>query len=168
MLTLIMHIKIRTVSINDNQFLAQMIRQVFLEYDAPQQGTVYSDASTDHLFELFQKPLSHLWVAENNSQIVGCCGIYPTSGLPAGCVELVKFYITKEARGKGLGRQLMQKSIDMALSFGYTQMYIESLPEFSTAVSIYEKQGFIKLEYPLGNSGHNGCNIWMIKDLINN
>lgn len=163
-----MYTKIRTVTLDDNLLLAQMIRQVFVEHDAPQKGTVYSDASTDHLFELFQKPLAHLWVAENKSQRVGCCGIYPTSGLPAGCVELVKFYISKEARGKGLGRQLMQKSIDMALSFGYTQMYIESLPEFSTAVTIYEKQGFTKLEKPLGNSGHNGCTIWMIKDLINN
>jgi len=160
-----MFIKIRNVTSDDNLLLAQMIRQVFLEYEAPQEGTVYSDASTDHLFELFQKSLAHLWVAENKNQILGCCGIYPTSGLPLNCVELVKFYITKEARGKGLGRQLMQKSIETALSFGYTQIYIESLPEFSTAVAIYERQGFVKLENPLGNSGHNGCNIWMIKDL---
>jgi len=44
-------------------------------------------------------------------------------------------------------------------------MYIESLPVFSQAVRIYEKQGFIKLDEPMGESGHPGCNIWYIKKL---
>jgi putative acetyltransferase len=39
------------------------------------------------------------------------------------------------------------------------------MPELSKAVSIYEKQGFTKLGNPLGNSGHDGCDIWMLKTL---
>ena len=48
---------------------------------------------------------------------------------------------------------------------GYTEMYIESLPDFTKAVRIYEKQGFQRLKQPLGNSGHTTCNIWMLKQL---
>jgi len=48
---------------------------------------------------------------------------------------------------------------------GYTQVYLESMPELAKAVSIYEKVGFKALDHPLGNSGHDGCDIWMLKTL---
>ena len=44
----------------------------------------------------------------NNNKILGCCGVYPTSGLPEQCVELVKFYLPKESRGKGIGKKAIQ------------------------------------------------------------
>ena len=53
----------------------------------------------------------------------------------------------------------------MCNSSGYSQIYLESIPEFSTAVSIYEKQGFQYLNQPLGNTGHDGCNLWMLKEM---
>ena len=160
-----MKIRIRQIKEEDNFALANIIREVFMEHDAPQKGTVYSDPSTDNLYGLFQIPKSILLVAEINNRIVGCCGIYPTNGLNENCVELVKFYLTRDARGKGIGKELMQKCIHSAREFGYTQIYLESLPQFSKAVSIYEKQGFVRLNNPLGNSEHTTCNIWMLKNL---
>ena len=157
--------KIRPVEASDNKTLADMIRGVFEEHNAPKEGTVYTDPTTDQLFELFQHPNSILWVAEENGNIAGCCGVYPTPGLPTTCTELVKFYLPKEARGKGIGKRLMELSIDSAKDFGYSEIYIESLPVFSRAVRIYEKQGFLKLNAPMGKSGHPGCNLWCLKSL---
>ena len=157
--------KIRQVKESDNPHLAKMIRKVFEEHNAPKNGTVYSDPTTDYLYESFQIEKSVLWVAENNNIILGCCGVYPTNGLPKQCAELVKFYLPKESRGKGIGKILMERSIDWAEKFGYTELYIESLPQFSKAVNMYEKQGFIQLKNPLGASGHTSCNIWMLKNL---
>lgn len=154
---------LRTIQKSDNEALAKLIRAVFEEHNAPQKGTVYSDPTTDHLFELFQIPKSVFWIAEVENEIAGCCGIYPTEGLPANCAELVKFYLSAKARGKGIGKALMEKSIHSAVELGYSEIYLESMPHFSKAVSIYEKQGFEKLPHPLGNSGHTTCNIWMIK-----
>ncbi|MFT3946082.1 MAG: GNAT family N-acetyltransferase [Agriterribacter sp.] len=156
---------IRTIVIADNIPLACMIRAVFEEYNAPKCGSVYSDPTTDHLFELFQKEKSILWVAEMEGEIIGCCGVYPTEGLPGNCVELVKFYLSAHARGKGTGKALMQKSIESAKQLGYSAIYLESFPDFSDAISIYEKQGFKQLDKPLGNSGHTSYNIWMIKEI---
>ena len=59
----------------------------------------------------------------------------------------------------------MEKCVEKAKNLGYQHIYLESLPEFSNAVSIYEKQGFRYLEKALGNTGHSGCNLWMIKNL---
>lgn len=158
-------IQIRKIKEADNLSLAKMIRGVFEEYKAPQLGTVYSDPTTDDLYKLFQVRKSILWIAELDNSIVGSCGIYPTNGLPGNCVELVKFYLDRKSRGKGIGKMLMNKSIESAKEFGYSSLYLESLPQFSNAVSIYEKQGFIQLGEPLGKSGHTTCDIWMIKKL---
>jgi putative acetyltransferase len=156
---------IRKLQRADNKILADIIRKVFIEHDAPQEGTVFTDPSTDDLFELFKREKSVLFVAEEDSEIFGCCGIYPTDGLPEGCVELVKFYLAAKARGKGIGLKLLEKSLETAKEMDYNQMYIESLPDYAAAVSMYEKAGFKLLDKRLGDSGHPTCTIWMQKDL---
>lgn len=160
-----MSITIRKIQKTDNAQLAKIIRSCFHDFQVATEGTVYVDPTTDDLFQLFQPENSVLFVAEIEEKLCGCCGIYPTEGLPENCAELVKFYLHKDFRGSGIGRKLMEASINFAKETGYKSIYIESLPEFSTAVSIYEKQGFEFLEKPMENSGHSGCNLWMLKQL---
>lgn len=157
--------EIRLIQATDNPHIAKIIRTALTEFGANKPGTVYYDESTDHLYELFQTPNSFYLIAEVEGKVVGGCGIYPTEGLPAGTVELVKMYIDSNYRGIGLGRLLIQKSIDKAKEMGFTQIYLESLPELNKAVSVYEKFGFEYLDGPLGNSGHFGCDIWMLKKI---
>lgn len=156
---------IRPIQPSDNLILAKIIRQCFHDFSAPTSGTVYEDPTTDDLYSLFRKEKSVLWVAEWDEEVVGCCGIFPSDNLPDGYVELVKFYLLSEARGKGIGKALMEKSIESASEFGYSKIYIESLPEFDTAVSLYEKSGFTRLDKAIGESGHPGCDVWMKKEL---
>jgi putative acetyltransferase len=155
----------RQIEKRDNVEIAELIRTVFREFKIDKPGTVYFDSTTDDLYTLFRKPRSIYWIAEEGDRIIGGCGIYPTPGLPDGCAELVKLYLASDQRGKGIGRELLEKSIDSAKKLGYSRIYLESLPELGKAISIYEKAGFRFLPGPLGNSGHFGCNIWMIKDL---
>ena len=157
-------VSIRQVNKQDELLLASIIRNTFEEFKAPRVGTVYSDPTTDHLFELFNQPDAVLWVAVVNNQVVGCCGIYPTKGLPEKVAELVKFYITASARGSGIGKMLMNKCIATAKEFGYEKLYLESMPQFSNAVNFYKRLGFSELAGPMGNSGHTSCSIWMIID----
>ncbi|GEJ45965.1 MULTISPECIES: GNAT family N-acetyltransferase [unclassified Chryseobacterium] len=154
---------IRKIEKLDNEALLKIIRAVFEEHDAPKEGTVYSDPTTADLYALFSKESAVLWVAEVDGVVVGCCGIYPTDGLPAGCAELVKFYLDPTARGLGIGKALMKKSIESAKSLRYDKIYLESFPEFSKAVKMYRNLGFRLLENPLGNSGHHACSIWMLR-----
>ena len=123
-----MPITIRPIEQKDNPILAELIRTVFREFNIDMPGTVYTDPTTDSLCELFATPLSKYWVAEENGVLLGGCGIYPTKNLPDGCVELVKLYLSHASRGKGIGRELMQKCIDTAREFGFRQMYLESFP----------------------------------------
>lgn len=160
-----MEINIRPIAPGDNKAIAQIIRNTLTEFKANHPGTVYYDASTDHLYELFQTPGSAYWVAENEEGLLGGVGIFPTEGLPTGTAELVKMYLLPVARGKGLGRQLINHSLDWARSAGYQQIYLESMPELRQALKVYEKFGFQYLPAALGNSGHSGCSLWMLKQL---
>ncbi|MGI9138436.1 MAG: GNAT family N-acetyltransferase [Sediminibacterium sp.] len=156
---------IRNIAIEDNEAIAKIIRMALTEFGANKPGTVYYDSTTDHLFELFQTPGAIYFIAEFHGEIVGGSGIFPTVGLPEKTCELVKLYLHKDVRGIGLGKQLLLKSMQWAKENGYDQVYLESMPELSKAVSIYENVGFKKIHHALGNSGHDGCDIWMIKTL---
>lgn len=157
---------IRHIEPKDNAAMANVIRRSLEEFGANRPGTVYYDDSTDHLYELFQsEPLSEYFIAEKDGILLGGAGIYPTDALPEGTCELVKMYLTPSARGLGLGRTMIAKCLEAAKNKGFTAVYLETMPELKKAVSVYEKFGFSYLDGPMGNSGHNGCDIWMIKHI---
>jgi len=158
-------INIRPISIADNPLIATIIRSCLTEFGANKPGTVYYDKTTDQLFELFQENGAGYFIAEQDGQVVGGGGIFPSPGLPAGTCELVKMYLLPLARGTGIGATLMNRCLGKAKEMGFVNMYIETLPELKKAISVYEKFGFIYLDNPLGNTGHFGCSVWMLKSL---
>ena len=159
-------IQIRPIEQKDNIDIAKVIRGALEEFGANKPGTVYFDPTTDALFELFNNtPGSYYYIATIDNNVVGGAGIFPTENLPNGTCELVKLYLHKDARGTGLGKQLLNTAMQWAKENGYTQVYLESMPELSKAVTIYENVGFKRIDQPLGNSGHCGCDIWMVKNL---
>lgn len=156
---------IRPIEHRDNAAVANIIRTSLAEFGADKPGTVYYDATTDALYQLFQIEGAIYHVAEKEGEIVGGGGIYPSPGLPEGTCELVKMYLKKEVRGQGLGRLLINRSIAYAKSAGYDKVYLETMPELKQALKTYEKFGFYYLDKQLGNTGHFGCDLWMMKDL---
>ena len=156
---------LRPIQQSDDAQLAQLIKGVLAEFEANKPGTAYFDESTNHLSSLFANPQSAYWVWEEAGTIIGAGGIYPTEGLPAGVCELVKLYLYPKARGRGLGKTLMQKCFEQAKSLGYQQIYLETMPELNQAVNMYHALGFKSLCAAMGNSGHFGCDIWMVKEL---
>lgn len=158
--------KIRLIQSSDNPKLASIIRNTLVEFGANHPGTVYFDSSTDNLFGIFQELRSVYFVAENEKgEVVGGGGIYPTSGLPDDTCELVKMYLLPNARGIGLGRTIIEKCLEAANNLGFKQIYLESMPELKQALKVYEKIGFTYLCSPMGNSGHFGCDLYMLKVL---
>lgn len=158
--------QIRSIRPSDNRELAKIVRDTLTEFGANHPGTVFFDPSTDTLYELFRKERSVYFVAELDNRIVGGGGIFPTEGLPEKTCELVKMYLLPEARGKGIGKSVIEQCLATAKELGFEQVYIESMPELKLALKIYEKFGFSYLSAPLGNSGHFGCELWMLKHLL--
>jgi putative acetyltransferase len=158
-------ITVRNIQPGDNSALAKIVKGTLAEFGANHPGTVYYDETTDALYELFQKERSVYNVAEINGEVVGGGGIYPTDGLPEDTCELVKMYLLPQARGHGLGRMMIEKCIGQARKMGFKKIYLETMPELKQALKVYAKFGFEYLKGPMGNSGHTGCSLWMLKEL---
>lgn len=158
-------IKIRPIEPNDNAAIAKLIRDTLAEFGANHPGTVYFDPTTDHLSDVFNVPRAMYNVALLDHRIVGGGGIFPSDGLPVDTCELVKMYLLPEVRGIGLGKQLISRCLRSAKEMGFKSVYLESMPELEKALKVYETFGFEYLDGPMGNTGHYGCERWMIKSI---
>jgi putative acetyltransferase len=155
----------RNITPEDNAPLAAIIRNGIEQLGLPTEGTAHSDPTTDDLFSHFKKFGSAYIVVEANGEVMGGCGIYPTDGLPGNYAELVRFFLHESARGKNIGKHLMRECEKLALTKGYTHLYLESFPDMKAAIHLYETFGYSLLNEPIGNSGHYACNVWMLKEL---
>ena len=158
-------ILIREIQKGDNVQIANVIREVFISDDYPKTGTAFADSQLDFMFEAYDKPRSTYFVVEINGKIIGGAGVSQLENSNDTICELQKMYFLNEARGKGLGLQMIEKCIATATVLGYKKCYLETLPEMLVAQSLYKKVGFEYLNSPLGNTGHTTCPVWMIKQL---
>jgi putative acetyltransferase len=158
-------LKIREIQPEDNQQVAQVVRDVLIEMGAPKVGTAYEDTALDDMHGTYQHPRKNYFVVENQGKIIGGAGIAPLPGLEEKVCELQKMYFLPEARGKGLGVQMMDTCLQFAKTKAFEQCYIETLPYMKDARKLYAKAGFRSLEKPIGNTGHYSCTMWMIRDV---
>lgn len=157
--------RIREIQKEDNQSIAAVIREVFISDNFPKTGTAFADVQLDFMFETYNKPKAIYFVLEIEGKIVGGAGVSQLENTSENICELQKMYFLQEARGNGIGSQMIQKCLEKATEFGYEKCYLETLPEMLAAQSLYKKMGFEYLCAPLGNTGHTTCPVWMIKEL---
>ncbi len=158
-------IKIRSVAPEDNKALAQVIRDVLIEMGVPKVGTAYEDEALDMMYETYNEPRKRYFVVEDNGRILGGAGIAQLEKESEDICELQKMYFLQEARGKGLGSEMMNKCLDFAREQGFTRCYLETMPYMEDARKLYGKVGFKSLDKPMGDTGHYSCQAWMIKEL---
>ncbi len=156
---------IREIQPEDNNQIADVIRQVFISDDYPKTGTAFADSQLDFMFETYNKPKAIYFVVEENGKIIGGAGVSQLDNSEENICELQKMYFLQEARGKGIGFEMIQKCLQKAKDFGYEKCYLETLPEMLNAQKLYMKVGFEYLCEPLGGTGHTSCPVWMLKSL---
>lgn len=163
-----MNVIIRKIEKKDNPEIAAVIRAVLVEHNVPKVGTAYADISLDCMYETYSSDKSQYYVVEGEGRIIGGAGIAPLEGGPSDTCELQKMYFLSEARGTGLGLKMMDTCLVKARQLGYKFCYLETMPYMEAAQKLYKRSGFTYLDAPLGNTGHNSCPVWMIKELKTN
>ena len=158
-------IVIREIEQQDNPKIAKAIRSVLIEFGVPKVGTAYEDNALDCMTETYSTPKRKYYVVADGNEILGGAGISPLDNYDGNVCELQKMYFMPEARGVGLGTEMMAKCLDFAKKAGFEQCYLETLPYMKDARKLYRKVGFKSLDNPMGNTGHYSCTEWMIKDL---
>jgi len=156
---------IRLIGPNDNAAVAAVIRAVLVAHNVPKVGTAYADPQLDYMFETYNEPRSAYFVVETDGKIVGGAGVSQLQNESDSICELQKMYFLPEARGLGLGTAMMHKCLSAAKRFGYQKCYLETMTYMEAAQKLYKKSGFDYICAPMGNTGHNACPVWMIKEL---
>jgi putative acetyltransferase len=158
--------RIRPIAPEDNAAIAAVVRRVSAEYGlTADKGYGVADPVLDELFETYDEAASHYWVIEGpDGAILGGGGIAPLHGEEGVC-ELQKMYFLPDLRGLGLGRRLVLQALAEARTLGYLRCYLETTASLREATALYESLGFEHLPGPLGSTGHDACEICMVKNL---
>jgi N-acetylglutamate synthase-like GNAT family acetyltransferase len=132
-------LKIRSATNDDREEIEELVFGILKTYDLAldRNGTDrdLSDIEVNYLSRggVFE-------VVENAAgKIVGTVGLYP---LDKTTIELRKMYFDPSIRGRGLGKELLEKMIEKARNLGYMRVYLETASVLKQAVHIYERAGF--------------------------
>jgi len=80
-------------------------------------------------------------LVNENGHIVGSVGLHATS---ASICEIRKMYLASDARGKGLGRRLLEHALAEAKSLDFSRVELETASVLKEAIALYESYGFKK------------------------
>lgn len=157
--------QIREIEEKDNQTMEQIIKRSLESFELDIPGTAYFDPQLSSLAQFYkQQANAKYWVVVNEQDTVaGGVGIAPF-GLKTEICELQKLYISPEAQGMGLSKDLMKAALGFAREH-YTHCYLETLDKLQTANRLYAKLGFQQLDSPLDGSEHSAMDAWYMKEL---
>lgn len=157
--------RIRPIAPADNAPVAAIIREVMTEFGAVGCGYSSEDPEVQAMFEAYPAPRAAFFVVERAGRALGCGGMGPLAGGDADVCELRKMYFLPALRGSGMGNRLLGAILDAARAAGYRRCYLETLDSMDAARRLYLGHGFASIDAPLGDTGHSGCNRWMVKTL---
>jgi GNAT superfamily N-acetyltransferase len=78
-------------------------------------------------------------VARRNGQPVGCGAIRP---FEPGVAEIKRMFVVHEARGRGIGRSILENLETFAKNFGYRSVRLETGLKQPEAISLYQSAGY--------------------------
>ena len=156
---------IRPITPGDDPAVARVIATVMPEFGADGPGFAIHDAEVAGMSRAYARPGAAYYVVELASRVAGGAGIAPLDGGPRDVCELKKMYFLPELRGRGAAQALIERCLGFAGKSGYRQCYIETLTGMDAAQALYLRNGFCRIERPLGTTGHFGCDRYYLLDL---
>jgi GNAT superfamily N-acetyltransferase len=97
------------------------------------------DAELQHFTMEYAAPRGAFILAEEQGQYLACIGIRQFS---ADNGEIKRLYVIPAARGRGLGRMLVERVIVVARQIGYRSLLLDTLPFMKDAQALYSSFGF--------------------------
>lgn len=133
--------QIRDWQPSDRQTAFDLIAAVLAEYGL-QSEPDRTDWDVWNVEDAYQKTGGQFWVVEQAGKLTGTAAFYPIER-GKNAVEIRKMYLLPAARGKGLGRFLLQELERTITEQGYEQIWIETASVLREAVKLYEASGYI-------------------------
>ncbi len=136
----------------ESQEQAAVARELFREYadaigvDLEYQGFA---AELDALPSPYVPPHGVLLIARVHGETAGCVAL---RRLDDQAGEMKRLYVRPTFRSWGLGKHLVEATIQSARRAGYAALRLDTLPSMAAAQGLYRKLGFN--EIPAYNSAH--------------
>jgi GNAT superfamily N-acetyltransferase len=97
------------------------------------------DAELQHFTTAYAAPSGAFILVEDEGQYLACIGVRQFSD---GIGEIKRLYVVPAARGRGLGRVLVERAIVAARQIGYRSLLLDTLPFMKAAQALYLSLGF--------------------------
>ena len=92
----------------------------------------------------YSRPHGAIFIAYDFGKVpIGCSGL---RRFEDSICELKRMYLKKEFRGRGIGKRLLIKSIEVGKELGYEKMRLDTLPSMESAIRLYKKIGFYEIK----------------------
>ena len=122
------------------------VREIFREYAQGLKVDLCFQQFDEELANLpgeYAAPRGALLIATVDGELAGCCALRPldTADYP-NASEMKRLYVRKPFRGFGLGRQLVEGTLDAARQGGYACVLLDTLDEMEAARALYDGLGF--------------------------
>jgi putative acetyltransferase len=133
------HLTIRSATNDDCERVAELVFEVLGEFgleadpkttDADLQDIEANYLQRGGLFEVIE---------DEQANLLGSFGLYP---LDKTTCELRKMYFVPSARGLGLGKYVLQRSIARARELGFKEIVLETSSKLIAANRLYAQFGF--------------------------
>ncbi len=124
----------------------QEVREIFIEYaEFLKVDLSFQDfeKELETLHQVYVPPMGCIILAKDHSQVLGCIALKP---IGEGVCEMKRLYVRPGARGKSLGKKLVEELIDFAKKVGYKTMKLDTISSLKEAINLYQSKGFVKTE----------------------
>ena len=159
-------VRFSPITAEDDAALARIVRHNLEMHDLALPGTAYCDEQLDHLSGYYladPEKRFYLVLRDGAGKTLGGVGVAELSFFED-CGELQKLYLADEAKGAGLGYELIARIEDKARELGYRRLYLETHSNLRAALHVYEKSGYRQIPRP-AEAVHGTMDRFYIKEL---
>jgi putative acetyltransferase len=132
---------VRTVTAEDVPNVAALVRGVLAEFGIAFGVGSETDAQVLALPASYEAAGGRFWVATDDGALLGTCGVFP---LGSGDWELRKMYLDAAARGRGVGRRLLDEAEAFTRAAGGRRLVLDTTEQMTRAIAFYEANGFVR------------------------
>ncbi|ANN80532.1 GCN5 family acetyltransferase [Bordetella flabilis] len=120
-------------------------------------------AESNHILDIhaLERPGIDFFVARRGGAVLGCCALVPAAD---GSAEIKRMFVAPSARGRRLGRQLLERLESRALRRGIATLRLETGIYQPEALSLYRRSGYRDIP-PFGDYGPDPLSVFMEKTL---
>ncbi len=137
---MIQNFSLQKATQSDGPAIHQLVANALGEKGLYARRPKYVDADIDDLEANYFGCHGYFWVWKTeDGEIIASVAIARVDDT---ICELRKMYLSRQERGKGIGKMLLETAIEKAKELGYSTMILKTNSKLDTAIDVYRKYGF--------------------------